>query len=208
MPFVVMVAGPNGSGKTTLTRYLRDQQIELGRYINADDIALDLKGDYEDRVRAAQIIADQQRLDSLERRIDFTFETVMSHPSKVEFFEDCLAAGYNAILYFVATRDPRLNVARVAQRVQLGGHDVPTERIIQRYHRSLELLPRALSCATTAALFDNSDQRGLLLGTTKSNFPSYRTPKGAPEWMYAAVKQTLEFDNRGLRGDGPGRRRE
>jgi predicted ABC-type ATPase len=39
MPFVAMIAGPNGSGKTTLIRRLQDQGVDLGQYINADDIA-------------------------------------------------------------------------------------------------------------------------------------------------------------------------
>jgi hypothetical protein len=94
MPFVVMVAGPNGSGKTTLTSYLRARKVKLGRYINADDIAGTLAGSYDERVRAAQVIADQQRTDYLANRVSFTFETVMSHESKVAFFEDCRAAGY------------------------------------------------------------------------------------------------------------------
>lgn len=181
-----MVAGPNGSGKTTLTDFLRSNEIDLGRYINPDEIAAVLSGAYDDRVRAAQRIADQQRLDSLARRLSFTFETVMSHPSKLDFFEDCRTAGYETILYFVATGDPSLNVARVRQRVTLGGHDVPTDRIVSRYHRTLELLPRALRLATKAALFDNSDGAGPMLGLHKSD-GRYRVTDTAPGWMRAAL---------------------
>ena len=60
-----MVAGPNGSGKTTLTNQLRLSDVDFGRYINPDDIAKSLQGDYESRVREAQRIADQQRADCI-----------------------------------------------------------------------------------------------------------------------------------------------
>ena len=49
-PFLLMVAGPNGSGKTTLTATLREAGIKLGVYINPDNIAAGLSGDYDKRV--------------------------------------------------------------------------------------------------------------------------------------------------------------
>jgi predicted ABC-type ATPase len=185
-----MVAGPNGSGKTTLISYLRAQGVELGRYINPDDIAATLSGDYGRRVREAQSLADAERARCLDTRTSFTFETVMSHVSKVEFLQDCKDAGFETVLYFVGTRDPRLNVARVAQRVALGGHDVPLERIVSRYARSLGLLPRALEIADTAYVFDNSgpdDFRLCLSKSRRQGAPAYLLEDSAPEWVRRLV---------------------
>jgi predicted ABC-type ATPase len=56
-PFVLMIAGPNGSGKTTLTEQLRRDGSDLGRYINPDEIAATLAGDYDIRVGRAQALA-------------------------------------------------------------------------------------------------------------------------------------------------------
>ena len=56
-----MVAGPNGSGKTTLVNHPRVQDVEFGRFINPDDIAATLAGDYDRRVREAQSLADAER---------------------------------------------------------------------------------------------------------------------------------------------------
>lgn len=128
MPYVTMIGGPNGSGKTTLIEEIR-KHAELGEYINADDIAKELFGSYEHRSLDAQRIADEKRTECLKAGKDFSFETVMSHVSKIELFRACRDAGYETVLYFVSTRDPNLNVARVAQRVALGGHDVPPERV-------------------------------------------------------------------------------
>ena len=59
----------------------------------------------------------------------FTFETVMSHPSKLEFIRKAKELGYKTYLYFVSLEDPELNKDRVRTRVQLHGHGVPEEKI-------------------------------------------------------------------------------
>lgn len=155
-PFLLIIAGPNGSGKTTLTNQLRADGVDLGKYINPDEIALTLSGDYGSRVLEAQRLADEMRNGCIASKESFSFETVMSHPSKIETLEQAKRAGFRIALYFVATESPDLNVARVRQRVELGGHDVPEDRVRSRYTRTLALLPRALEVADLAALFDNT----------------------------------------------------
>lgn len=155
-PFLLMVAGPNGSGKSTLTRQLRADGVDLGVYINPDDIAATLQGSYDTRVLEAQQRAEALRQDCLRRRVSFSFETVMSHESKINILKQARALGYFIVLYFVATESPDLNVARVAQRVALKEHDVPRDKIIKRYARSMKLLPKAVAQCDRAVLFDNS----------------------------------------------------
>jgi predicted ABC-type ATPase len=151
-----MIAGPNGSGKTTLTDYLRSSGVDFGNYINADEIARTLAGGYDRRVRRAQSIADEERGYCVSNRLSFSFETVMSHPSKIEVLQNAKAKGFEVSLYFVCTESVDLNVARVAQRVELGGHAVPEEKIRERYERALALLPAAAEVANHVVLFDNS----------------------------------------------------
>jgi predicted ABC-type ATPase len=90
------------------------------------------------------------------RRISFTFETVMSHRSKVEVLQRAQLAGYRTYLYFVATDDPTINISRVRNRKVLGGHPVPEGKIVARYHRSLDLLIEAIRHTNRAYIFDNS----------------------------------------------------
>jgi len=104
----------------------------------------------------ASVAADFMRHKLLELKISFTFETVMSHPSKVELLAKAQQAGYRTYLYFVATDDPAINISRVRNRVRLGGHDVPEDRIETRYHRSLDLLMEAIRQTNRAYVFDNS----------------------------------------------------
>jgi len=104
----------------------------------------------------ASVASDLLRQMLLERKSSFTFETVMSHTSKVVVLKQAQALGYRTYLYFVATDDPAINISRVRNRVKLGGHGVPEDKIEERYHRSLELLTEAVRHTNRAYIFDNS----------------------------------------------------
>jgi len=91
----------------------------------------------------ASVLGDFIRQRLIANRDTFTFETVMSHPGKVALLRDVQAAGFETHLFFVATEDPQINISRVRARVLAGGHDVPEDKIIKRYHASLALLAAA-----------------------------------------------------------------
>ncbi len=104
----------------------------------------------------AAIAADFIRYALLNQEVSFTFETVLSHPSKLNFLRQAINQGYQVYLYFVSTVSPQINIERIAQRVVLGGHDVPTAKVLQRYKHSLELLPELIPIAHRSYVFDNS----------------------------------------------------
>lgn len=157
MPIVTMIAGPNGSGKSTLVGKLQELGADFGRHLNADELAKSIGGGDDASARAAQQIVRESRDDALRRRIDYSWETVMSHPSHIDHFIEARRAGYTARLIFVAVDDPLVNVLRVRERVQAGGHAVPEDRIEARYWRCLDQLPRALLASDEARIFDNSE---------------------------------------------------
>jgi lipopolysaccharide/colanic/teichoic acid biosynthesis glycosyltransferase/predicted ABC-type ATPase len=201
-PFLLIVAGPNGAGKTTLTRWLRSQEIDFGEYINADDIASELQGPEDVRVREAQRIADVRREQCLEARRSFTFETVMSHPSKVELLKRAKQAGFFVQLFFVGTDDSEINVARVALRVKQGGHDVPEDKIVSRWQRTMDLLAEAVRSVDEAFVFDNSSaelgggprlvfHRKAAEQAGKSQFQFFRT---TPDWVWQYIAIPLDLD--------------
>lgn len=108
----------------------------------------------------ASVAADFIRKKLLEKRVSFSFETVMSSPDKVELLERARLLGYRTYLYYIATEDPEINIARVKSRVHLGGHNVPKDKIVSRYARSLDLLLPAIRQSNRAYLFDNSRHGG------------------------------------------------
>jgi len=106
----------------------------------------------------ASVIADFLRQRLLQARVSFTLETVMSHPGKVALLEQAQGIGYRTYLYFIATDDPEINVSRVRSRAQRGGHSVPEDKIVKRYHLSLGLLMDAIRKTNRAYIFDNSGE--------------------------------------------------
>ena len=60
----------------------------------------------------ASVAVDFLRNKLVQSGVDFTFETVMSHPSKVEFLKFAQESGVRTYLYFVATEDPEIRGRR------------------------------------------------------------------------------------------------
>jgi predicted ABC-type ATPase len=90
--------------------------------------------------------------------ISYSLESVMSHPSKLNQIEEAKKNGFKVYLYFVCVEDPSINVSRVCNRVTKGGHQVPAEKIISRYSKTLDLLYSALLLVDNCYFFDNSTE--------------------------------------------------
>ncbi|OGQ16987.1 MAG: AAA family ATPase [Deltaproteobacteria bacterium RBG_16_71_12] len=186
-PRLLVVAGPNGSGKTTVTeRGLRHEWFHGCEYVNPDNIARDVFGDWNspDAVLKAATEADRRRKHAIASRQDLAFETVFSARDKVTFVYDALDAGYFVRLFFVGTAEPSINAARVARRVQQGGHDVPITKIIDRYVKSIANCAEVALDVDRLYLYDNSvdgaDPR-LVLRASKGSVTRRYGP--TPEWM-------------------------
>lgn len=154
-PIVVALAGPNGAGKTTF--YHAHLQPAGLRFVNADLIAREL--DLEPYVAAR--IADSVRRELVRQRASFEFETVFSDPvgDKLAFLNECEQAGYSTVLCFIGISGPVISDRRVAMRVSQGGHDVPTEKLIARFPRTLANLRSAIATLPRVWIFDNDDLR-------------------------------------------------
>ncbi len=150
-PEVVVFAGPNGSGKSTITELLKPPMD----YINADEIKKNIKcSDLE----AAQL-AEKQREGHIEHTDEFCFETVLSTRRNLDLLIKAKERGYFIRCYYVLTADPMINVWRVKSRVESGGHDVPEEKIIQRYDRALELIKELVKICDICHIYDNSGNK-------------------------------------------------
>jgi predicted ABC-type ATPase len=131
----------------------------------------------------ASVCADFIRHQLLKSKISFTFETVMSSRDKVEFLKKAQDARYRTYLYFIATKDPIINVSRVQNRVKKGGHTVPKEKIVSRYYRSLELLSEAVKYSNRAYIFDNSSQERLWIAQVDNDNEIEFKSEIVPEWV-------------------------
>jgi predicted ABC-type ATPase len=125
----------------------------------------------------AAAIVDFLREELMRRGDSFSFETVMSHRSKIEFFKRARASGYKTYLYFVCTNSAELNIARVRSRVGMGGHSVPEDKIRERYVRCLELAREAVAHSYRAYFFDNSGPEPIWLAEFDPNGNGFLKPK-------------------------------
>lgn len=169
VPTFWIIAGPNGSGKSTLYGSQRDAIYgntiisDVRRpfwIINPDLLARRIMeteelGGYDANVQAVQRI--EGWLDaSISAHQSVGVETVLSTDKYRRLVLAAKVKGYEIRLIYVVLSDPELNVSRVKTRVKKGGHDVPVEKIRERWHKSLAQLPWFLKQADWALLFDNS----------------------------------------------------
>ena len=140
----------------------------------------------------ASILADFIRQQLVKRRLSFTFETVMSSADKVDLLAKARIEGFRTYLYYIATDDPAINVWRVKRRVELGGHNVPTDKIISRYHRSLALLLEAIRNSDRAYLFDNSGIEQYSIAEITSGRVLQMRSDTLPNWFKQAIWDKLQ----------------
>ena len=126
----------------------------------------------------------------LESSNKFTVETVMSHPSKLEFIKRAKEKGFKVYLYFVTLADPALNKHRVKTRVQEGGHDVDENKIVNRYYRTMEYLLPALRLVDEAYLFDNSKREAKMFAVKKDRVLEIQG-EFIPRWFSMYVTDKL-----------------
>ena len=152
-PIVVAIAGPNGAGKSTFF----EAHLKSGglRFLNADAVARELAVDAYEAARMITAL----RTELVNQRESFIFETVFSDPvgDKFSFLKNAAQSGYAVVLCFVGIAGAETSEHRVAMRVSQGGHDVPTDKLVERFPRTLTNLAAALRELPCVLVFDNDD---------------------------------------------------
>ena len=67
------------------------------------------------------------------------------------------AAGYSVVLIFIGLNGAAISDQRVAMRVAGGGHDVPRQKLTQRFSRTMKNLRHALVEIAGVMVIDHSD---------------------------------------------------
>jgi len=150
-----VLVGGNGAGKSTFySRYLEPRGLP---FVNADIIA---RQTYPDAPEAhsyeAAKLAEQMRSELLLSGVSFCFETVYSHPSKIDFVAQAKSLGYEVIMVVVHLETAELNQARIAERVTEGGHFVPEEKVVSRIPRTLRHIKISIPLCDRVQVYDNS----------------------------------------------------
>ena len=159
-PTIYLIAGCNGAGKTTFAGEFLPKEVKCLRFLNADEIARGLSPlkPSAGAVPAARLLL-RQIGESIHRHETFALESTLSGKKYLHLFRKALRLGYEIELHYLWLSSPEQAIARVRQRVRMGGHDVPEADIRRRFKRSLaRLIDDYLPLATRWAIWDN---RGL-----------------------------------------------
>lgn len=157
-PHIIVISGPNGAGKSTTAPSLLKGTLDVTEFVNADLIAQGLSGF---KPEGANFQAGRVMLERIhylaKARADFAFETTLASRSFAPWIDDLRKTGYVFHLVFLYLPNEEFAVGRVAERVRMGGHNVPDEIIRRRYRagiRNFFGLYRPL--ADTWFFYDNS----------------------------------------------------
>jgi predicted ABC-type ATPase len=137
-PSVYIIAGPNGAGKTTFAKEFLPHFVNCKEFINADLIAQGLSpfAPGAAAIHAGRLVLKQIH-DFSERKISFGFETTLSGKTYFSLLKTLRAKGYATRLFFLWVPDTHLSLARIRERVTMGGHDVPRQDVERRFDRSI-----------------------------------------------------------------------
>ena len=155
---VIIIAGPNGAGKTTFAREFLPHEASCPVFVNADLIAAGLAPFAPE---TAAVTAGRVMLQELARhcasRRSFAFETTLSGRAYLHHIRQWQAADYRVKLIFLQLDSTEEAIARVAQRVRQGGHNIPETVIRRRYLAGLENFRHHYTPRVDAwMLYDNS----------------------------------------------------
>jgi predicted ABC-type ATPase len=93
---------------------------------------------------------------AIDRNLDFAFETTLGGQTMTELVERATGDGLAVHIWFAGLENVELHIGRVRQRVARGGHDIPRDKIVERYDASRRNLIRLLPRITSVRLYDNS----------------------------------------------------
>jgi predicted ABC-type ATPase len=185
-----LIVGPNGAGKSTFAQEILGVLSPGVLFVNADLIAFERwPEDPESHSYDAARIAAATRTALIEGGRQFIAETVFSHPSKIALIDQAQEAGYFVALHVLMVPED-LAVARVAARVERGGHSVPGYKIRERYQRLWPLVAVAAAKAESAAFWDNAGLNGPDLVAELAVGQLLAPPKWPP-WTPEALSSVL-----------------
>ena len=167
---LIVIAGPNGSGKSSII-YSSGLSVDFNTIINPDNYVRGLyleTSSIEELYKLAMTSCEALRNCLLEQGKSFGFETVASREDKLQFVSKAKSLGYFIDFIFVTAGSPEKCCERIQERVKLGGHDVPREKVYSRYERTMAFLPKYLELADHASVWDNSGDFPILV-ISKSN---------------------------------------
>ncbi len=154
-----VIAGCNGAGKTTASFTVLPEMLKCREFVNADEIAAGISPFNPEGVaiQAGRLMIDRI-IQLLKDGETFAFETTLATRSYVKLIQQAKKRGYFVTLLFFSLSTPEQAQRRVAQRVSMGGHNIPSDVIVRRYEAGLQnLFQLYMPVCDYWTLYDNSN---------------------------------------------------
>ena len=207
VPHLFVLAGTNGAGKSSVGgAFLRESG---GQYFNPDEITREiLSANPSLGLAKANEQAWQLGVRILEKAIvegrSHAFETTLGGNTVPALIVRAVTAGHQLHLWYAGLDSVDRHLARIAARVAHGGHDIPAEKVRERYQSSMRNLIALLPLATKISVYDNSAEQDpesaapnlmLVLGVSEGivHFPAQLNQLHCtPNWAKALVVRAFE----------------
>ena len=154
-----IIAGCNGAGKTTASFTVLPEMLKCREFVNADEIAAGISPFNPEGVaiQAGRLMIDRI-IQLLKDGETFAFETTLATRSYVKLIQQAKKRGYFVTLLFFSLSTPEQAKRRVAPRVSMGGHNIPSDVIVRRYEAGLQnLFQLYMPVCDYWTLYDNSN---------------------------------------------------
>lgn len=175
-----IVAGINGVGKSTMIGILRTTPNSYGAIIDPDDYAKKYGGNLSGGKEAIKDIDY-----CIENGYAFTEETTLSGKHIIATAKRAKERGYTINLIYIGLNSAQDSINRVANRVQRGGHDIPSDTIIHRYKHRFEQLANIIEYCDAAKFYDNDNGYQLVAEYDGMSGTFYQTTDSPPMWIIA-----------------------
>lgn len=192
---IIVFAGPNGSGKSSIINNVMNQSGFPDIYICPDIYAEQFSyiTDIKERYKKSMELCSKLRQKCLDNEYSFAFETVLSRRDKLEFLKAAKEMGYDIQCVYVTTNSPQINIDRVRQRHETGGHDVPKDKIISRYQKSMSLLYELILISDEIKVYDNSGSHPMIVFSKNSDGHMFLLNKGyRNNWVNTYIYEPLK----------------
>ncbi|MDX1886371.1 zeta toxin family protein [Mycolicibacterium sp. 120270] len=158
-PRIYVLAGVNGAGKSSIGGAML--RAAGANYFNPDEAAAALiaanPGLDQTKANAAAWRQGKRLLEkAIRERLDFAFETTLGGSTMARLLAEAASQGFEVRIWYVGLASPEEHIARVAQRVSRGGHDIPETTIRRRWRHSRQNLIQLLPALTELRVYDNS----------------------------------------------------
>jgi predicted ABC-type ATPase len=205
-PLLYVLAGVNGAGKSSIGE---SEFVSQGSPVfNPDTIAQQIRTLHPDiSLTLANAHAWQIGKSLLEQAIaggrDYRFETTLGGRTIAQLLEKAARSGHRLRIWFCGLASPELHLQRVQSRVAHGGHDIPAQKIRERWNRSRENLIRLLPLIDHLRVYDNSEEADpaagrkpepvLLLEMQRGKITAPADLSNAPDWAQPIIAAAIHL---------------